>query len=138
MKLAGVGILGSDKPAIIDTQGRRDLYEHLADISAESLSDQQLVGNCCRLCGTTDSLPRRVDPHNRERSFNLLAAAIMVDWELDPLSAVRLLFRTEAPGIAPAFGLVSTFGFDHRRTSLSAKMDRCAHFCAYPQNTFAP
>jgi hypothetical protein len=32
---------GSEKPAIIDTQSRlRDLSEHLADITADSLSDQ--------------------------------------------------------------------------------------------------
>jgi len=43
MKLARLGILGSERPAIIDTQGRlRYLSEHLADIAAESLSDQQL------------------------------------------------------------------------------------------------
>jgi hypothetical protein len=41
MKLARPGILGSENPAIIDTQGRlRYLSEHLADIAAESLSDQ--------------------------------------------------------------------------------------------------
>jgi 2-keto-4-pentenoate hydratase/2-oxohepta-3-ene-1,7-dioic acid hydratase in catechol pathway len=43
MKLARFGIPGSEKPALIDTQGRlRDLSEHLADVTAESLSDQQL------------------------------------------------------------------------------------------------
>ena len=43
MKLARFGISGSEKPAVIDAQGRlRDLSEHLADITAESLSDQQL------------------------------------------------------------------------------------------------
>jgi 2-keto-4-pentenoate hydratase/2-oxohepta-3-ene-1,7-dioic acid hydratase in catechol pathway len=43
MKLARFGIPGSEKPAIIDTQSRlRDLSEHLADITADSLSDQQL------------------------------------------------------------------------------------------------
>ena len=43
MKLARFGIPGSEKPALIDAQGRlHDLSEHLADIRAESLSDQQL------------------------------------------------------------------------------------------------
>jgi 2-keto-4-pentenoate hydratase/2-oxohepta-3-ene-1,7-dioic acid hydratase in catechol pathway len=43
MKLARFGIPGGEKPALIDTQGRlRDLSEHLADITAKSLSDQQL------------------------------------------------------------------------------------------------
>src|ERR1700752_428940 len=43
MNLARFGIPGSEKPALIDAQGRlRDLSEHLADITAESLSDQQL------------------------------------------------------------------------------------------------
>jgi 2,4-diketo-3-deoxy-L-fuconate hydrolase len=43
MKLARFGIPGSEKPALIDTQGRlRDLSEHLADITAESLSDERL------------------------------------------------------------------------------------------------
>ena len=43
MKLARFGIPGSEKPARIDGQGRlRDLSEHFADITAESLSDQQL------------------------------------------------------------------------------------------------
>ena len=43
MKLARFGVPGSEKPALIDAQGRvRDLSEHLADITAESLSDQQL------------------------------------------------------------------------------------------------
>jgi len=43
MKLARFGSPGSEKPALIDTQGRlRDLSEHLADIAAESLSDKQL------------------------------------------------------------------------------------------------
>jgi 2,4-diketo-3-deoxy-L-fuconate hydrolase len=43
MKLARFGSPGSEKPALIDTQGRlRDLSEHLADIAAESLSDRQL------------------------------------------------------------------------------------------------
>jgi 2-keto-4-pentenoate hydratase/2-oxohepta-3-ene-1,7-dioic acid hydratase in catechol pathway len=43
MKLARVGVPGSEKPAVVDAQGRlRDLSEHLADITAESLSDQQL------------------------------------------------------------------------------------------------
>ena len=41
MKLARFGIPGSEKPALIDAQGRlRDLSEHLADITGESLSDQ--------------------------------------------------------------------------------------------------
>jgi 2-keto-4-pentenoate hydratase/2-oxohepta-3-ene-1,7-dioic acid hydratase in catechol pathway len=43
MKLARFGIPGSEKPALIDTQGRlRDLSQHLADITADSLSDKQL------------------------------------------------------------------------------------------------
>jgi MaoC like domain len=43
MKLARFGIPGSEKPALIDGQGRlRDLSEYFADITAESLSDQQL------------------------------------------------------------------------------------------------
>jgi 2-keto-4-pentenoate hydratase/2-oxohepta-3-ene-1,7-dioic acid hydratase in catechol pathway len=43
MKIARVGIPGSEKPALIDSQGRlRDLSEHLADITSGLLSDQQL------------------------------------------------------------------------------------------------
>jgi 2-keto-4-pentenoate hydratase/2-oxohepta-3-ene-1,7-dioic acid hydratase in catechol pathway len=43
MKLARFGTPGREKPALIDTQGRLcDLSEHLADVTAESLSDQQL------------------------------------------------------------------------------------------------
>ena len=43
MKLARFGIPGGEKPALIDAQGRlRDLSGHLADITADSLSDQQL------------------------------------------------------------------------------------------------
>jgi len=43
MKLTRFGIPGSEKPALIDTQGElRDLSEHLADITAETLSDKQL------------------------------------------------------------------------------------------------
>ena len=45
MKLARFGIPGSEKPALIDGQGRfRDLSEHFADITAESLSDQHVPG----------------------------------------------------------------------------------------------
>jgi 2-keto-4-pentenoate hydratase/2-oxohepta-3-ene-1,7-dioic acid hydratase in catechol pathway len=41
--LARFGIPGREKPALIDAQGRlRDRSEYLADITAESLSDQQL------------------------------------------------------------------------------------------------
>jgi hypothetical protein len=60
------------------------------------------LDNCCRLCSTTDVLPRRVDARSPEKVFEPSAATIMVDWGLDPLLAVRLLFRTEDPGIAPA------------------------------------
>ena len=43
MKLARFGIPGSEKPALIDAQGRlRDLSKQLADITTESLSGQQL------------------------------------------------------------------------------------------------
>jgi hypothetical protein len=43
MELARFGIPGSERPVLIDAQGRlRDLSEHLAGIPAESLSDQQL------------------------------------------------------------------------------------------------
>jgi 2-keto-4-pentenoate hydratase/2-oxohepta-3-ene-1,7-dioic acid hydratase in catechol pathway len=43
MKLARFGNSGNGKPALVGAQGRlRDLSEHLADITAESLSDQQL------------------------------------------------------------------------------------------------
>jgi 2-keto-4-pentenoate hydratase/2-oxohepta-3-ene-1,7-dioic acid hydratase in catechol pathway len=43
MKLARFGNPGSEKPALVDTQGRlRDLSERLLDITAESLSGQQL------------------------------------------------------------------------------------------------
>jgi 2-keto-4-pentenoate hydratase/2-oxohepta-3-ene-1,7-dioic acid hydratase in catechol pathway len=43
MKLARFGNPGGEKPALVDAQGRlHDLSEHLADITTESLSDQQL------------------------------------------------------------------------------------------------
>jgi hypothetical protein len=43
MKLARFGIPGGEKPALIDARGRlRDLSGHLADITADSLSDQRL------------------------------------------------------------------------------------------------
>src|ERR1700733_10848475 len=43
MKLARFGNPGDEKPALVDAQGRlHDLSEHLADITTESLSDQQL------------------------------------------------------------------------------------------------
>jgi hypothetical protein len=59
-----------------------------------------------------------IDARNPERSLKPSAAAFMVEWELDALLAVRLLFRTEDPGIAPAFRLVSIFGFGYQRTNL--------------------
>jgi 2-keto-4-pentenoate hydratase/2-oxohepta-3-ene-1,7-dioic acid hydratase in catechol pathway len=43
MKLARFGNPGGEKAALVDAQGRlHDLSEHLADITAKSLSDQQL------------------------------------------------------------------------------------------------
>jgi hypothetical protein len=45
MKLARFGIPGGEKRAVLDAQGRlRNLSEHLADITADSLADQQLEG----------------------------------------------------------------------------------------------
>jgi hypothetical protein len=43
MMLARFGILGSEKPALIDAQGRLHDAEYLADITAESFSGQQLL-----------------------------------------------------------------------------------------------